>query len=476
AGLLSYPDFQVTGIRNGSTGNHSVAVHLDGSGDYLKTEFDKNLSGKNITIELWVLPDGQASGTLVSHGTANASMALSLSADMYLEVTVGARTLKSERPLNYRPGEWAHAALVYNASASTVSAFYNFVEVIHSAPVDAYSGNGPFEFGRSISRGGNFFKGKMHEARVWTEALSGTRLQANSLRRLSGAENNLLAYYPMDEGKGERAFDKAHGSHARLFGEWSTPAGKAVAFGGDGYVRISTGMIPVTDKMDYTVELWFKGSPGQADAALASNGRGQGEEPGGSYDSFFLGFESGLLTFRNNNFRVQAPGNYLDDRWHHVALAVNRTSGTAQFFVDGELKTFFDSRNLGGVAAPFVYLGAGSWRDPGDAVHFDRHFRGKIDEFRLWNTYLGETLVRTNSNARLEGKELGLLAYYPFETYFEFQNNQEMGFTLEDQKIPADPLVKTDAAVAVNAAESDDMAPVKDRGPVENLQFDYIVN
>src|SRR5690606_14572463 len=131
-----------------------------------------------------------------------------------------------------------------------------------------------------------------------------------------------------NEGKGTVAFDKAHGSHARLLGEWATPPGKAVAFSGNGQLKIKTGSIPITDEMDYTMSLWFKGDPGQGDAALASNGRGEGNELGGSYDLFFLGFEGNKLTFRNNHFKTQVEGNYLDDAWHHVALAVSRNSGT----------------------------------------------------------------------------------------------------------------------------------------------------
>src|SRR3546814_657922 len=333
-------------------------------------------------------------------------------------------------------------------------------------------GNGHFELGRSIRQSGNYFKGKMHETRIWGEALTALRLQTNSLRILSGAENGLLAYYPMNEGKGSVAFDKAHGSNARLVGEWSTPPGKALAFSGNGQLKIKTGSIPITDEMDYTMALWFKGDPGQNDAALASNGRGEGDELGGSYDLFFLGFEGGKLTFRNNNFRIQVDGDYLDDEWHHVALAVNRTSGTAQLYADGELLTFFDARKLGGVAAPFIYLGARGWQDANDAftVHFDRHFSGEIDEVRLWNTYLNQTLINADNNTRLEGTELGLLAYYPFETYVEFQNNQELAFTLKDMKMPHDPKIDAPIAEKLNVTETDDKAPIKDRGPVENLR------
>src|SRR3546814_14358166 len=90
------------------------------------------------------------------------------------------------------------------------------------------------------------------------------------MKRLSGGENGLLAYYPMTEGKGDLAYDKAHGAHARLYGQWTTPAGKAVAFGGNGYLAVNTASVPVTDRMVYTMELWFKAAPGQGDAALAS--------------------------------------------------------------------------------------------------------------------------------------------------------------------------------------------------------------
>jgi hypothetical protein len=477
-GLLTPANFHVTGIRNGALGDHSVSVQLDGQGDYLATEFEKNLTGKDVTVEMWVLPDAKADGTLFSQGNINKTMELAFTADNYLQVTIGQQVIESDKPLDYKQGEWAHVALVYNTTTGKVSAFYNFVEVIHDVAVGSYDGIGHFEFGRSISKQGNFFAGKMHEVRVWTDVLTATRLQENSLTRLSGAENSLLAYYPMNEGKGDVAFDKAHGSNASLTGEWSTPAGKAIKLGNNGYVKINTATTPVTSDMDYTLELWFKGAPGQTDAALISNGKGDGTDPGDSSDLFFLGFENGLLTYENNGFKVQADGNYLDNNWHHVAIAVNRNSGTSQMFVDGVLKKYFDAKNLGGIASAYMYLGVRAWYDKDDAVtpHLDHYFNGEVDEVRLWNTYLDQTLINKNNNIRLKGDELGLMLYYPFEKYFEFQNNQEMGFTLSDQKIQRDPNVKIPDAVAFNASEDDDKAPIKDRGPVDNLQFDYVVN
>ena len=479
AGLLTPSDFRVTGIRNGAQGDHSVSVDLDGVSNYLFTEFDKNLSGRNITAAMWVLPDNIREGTLFSQGNINESMELGFTADNHMKVIVGKKKITSDSPLEYHQGNWAHAALVYDAEDSTVSAFYNFKEVIHKVSVSSYNGVGPFELGRSISKEGDFFAGKMHGVQIWTQDLSSIQLQINSLTRLSGAEDGLLGYYPLTEGKGNIAFDEAHANNATLVGNWSTPAGKSLEMNGTGYLKIATGVSPITSGMDYTIGLWFKGEPGQTDAALASNGKGDGSDPaGGSKKSFSLGFENGLLTFVNNGFKVQADGNYLDNNWHHVAIAVNRTSATGQLFVDGILKKYFNTQALGGIAAAYTYLGARAWFDSTDLVnpHFDRNFKGEVDEFRIWNTYLNEAFITANSNTRLKGDELGLMVYYPFEKYFEFQNNKEMGFTLSDMKLQEDPKVKVPDATAVNVIESNDMAPIKDRGPVDNLNFDFVVN
>ena len=476
-GLLTHNDFQVTGIRNGAAGDHSVSVSLDGISDYLETEFKKNLSGRDITVEAWILPDGNQNATLISHGNVNEAMELAITADNHLQVTIGKKKIVSDKPVDAKPGEWAHVAFIYSAQDSSVSAFYNFQEVIHGVTADPYKGTGFFEFGRSISGANNYFAGKMHGLRIWTKDLSATTLQVNSLKQLSGAENSLLAYYPMTEGKGHVAYDKAHANNATLIGTWSTPPGKAIAFSGDGYLQMPAGTAPVTSDMDYTLELWFKGQTGQNDATLVSNGRGDGTDPDGSKNLFFLGFESGRLTFENNGFKIQAAGNYLDDQWHQLALAVNRISGVAQLYVDGQLNQYFDAQNLGGIASPYIYLGArGSYTDADRTTpHFDRYFRGKIDEFRLWNTYLDQELIADKSNVRLEGDELGLMVYYPFERYITFQNNKELDSTTMDMKI-SETNPATFYAKNVHASFTDDMAPIKDHGPVDNLQFDYVIN
>ncbi len=480
-GYLTRNNFQVTGIRNGAKTSHSVAVALDGENDDLATEFDRNFSNKDLTIEMWINTSEPQDATLFSQGNVNMSLEMGLTADNHLSVRVGDLTFTSGNTVPFEPGSWAHVALVYNKKG-TLSAYYNFTEVISRVPAGTYSGTGNVVIGKSIRSGSGHFKGKIHNIRIWDKPLSSGSLQVNSLARLSGNEPGLMACYPMNEATGTVAGDIARGANLIMHGcEWSLPEGRSVAFNGIGsYLKINTGSSAVIDStMDYTLEFWFKGEAGQTNATLLSNGRGDGLDSGGSNDQVSVEFDSnGELSFLNNGFVTSVSGDYLDNNWHHFALSVSRTIGRGQICVDGTLKGFFDASPLGGVASAFMYLGARAWYTEDNASQpiIDHFFKGEIDELRIWNLYKNETLVRVNANVKQDGGVMGLLAYYPFEDYKEFMGQQELAFSLADMKLQKFAENKVPDAVAVNAAESDDMAPVKDKGPVSDLDFDFVVN
>jgi hypothetical protein len=472
AGLLTDANFQVTGIRNGAQSSHSVSVKLDGTTNYLATEFEKSFSGKNITAEMWVLPAAFANQTIFSHGDASGSLELALTSDKKMKVTVG-DTVITSATINYSTTDWAHVALIYNDSKKTISTYFNWHPILDGVSVRAYTGTGHIEFGRSIRHQTSYFNGKMSDARIWNDTLNSLKLQVVSQKVLSGTENGLLAYYPMNEGKGTVVLDKANGSNAALNGQWSTPPSKGVHLNPSGYVKVHTASVPVVSDMDYTLEMWFKGDANQGDATLASNGIGDGTDPYNASDLFRIGFEGGRLTFLSNGFKVQADGNYLDNKWHHVAVAVNRNSGSGQLSVDGMLNQFFDAQYLGSISSAYTYLGAMAFKKPNDAVtvYFDKYFTGNIDEFRLWNTYLDQNFISKYNNVRLNGDELGLLAYYPFDAYKMLQGVPTLDYSSKDGKLNS-----LDTVILKNAVASDETAPIKDRGPVENLLFDFVVN
>ena len=78
---------------------------------------------------------------------------------------------------------------------------------------------------------------------------------------------------------------------------------------------------------------------------------------------------------------------------------------------------------------------------------------------------------------RLDGDEIGLIAYYPFEYYKEWQGSTELDYTLQDQKIPTDPTQTAPLAIVEGAAiETMETAPILNQGPVSELMFNYVVN
>lgn len=479
-GLLTDNNFSVTGIRNGAQTDHSVSVRLDGKNDELVSEFQRNWSGKNLTIEMWTLADKPQDAVLFSQGNANSAIELATTSDNRLKVKVADKTIVSDKAFDYEQGTWAHVALVYN-NEGNVSAYYNYEQLISAAEVGEYNGEGAYVFGASVDGSGHF-AGKMHGARIWDKVLTPARLQTNSLTMLSGAESNLIAYYPMSEAKGSVLADKAHGANLEMRGgEWANPEGRAAAFNGkDQYLKLSSGSSCVVDSsMDYTIETWFKADEAQQTATIISNGRGDGEEMGGSLNLFALNLEEGRLVFHNNGVRVACDGSFADNDWHHVAVAVNRTSGRGQIYVDGKLNTYFEAADLGGIAAAYIHLGARVWT-PADNMQqekADNFFKGEIDEVRVWNLYKSETLVENGNSNRLDGTEKGLLAYYPFETYIEWQGVKELQFSLMDQKQQADPTQKVPDAVAVGGdVETKASAPVKAKGPESKLLYDFVVN
>ncbi len=481
AGYLTVNNFSVEGIRNGAQSDHSVSLRLDGENDVLTSEFSRNWSNKDFTIEMWVMPDASADAVLFSHGVPGNSLELGLTADNRLKVKVGNQEVVSEDAVAYEQGNWAHVALVYDRTGK-VTAYYNFVKYITEANVPRYTGEGTYQFGASVD-GTKHFAGKMHNARIWDTIVSSGYLQVNSLTIYSGHETNLLAYYPMNEGKGDVAMDKSRGANLAIGGsEWALPEGRAAKFNGtDQYVRVFTGSTAVVDnQMDYTLEFWFRGEAGQANATLVASGRGDGQEYGGSLNLFSIGFEDGVLTFRNNGEVATVEGNYLDNNWHHFAVAVNRTAVRGQIFIDGALRSYFDAQNIGGLSSAYVYLGARGWTSDQDVtgVIVDNFFKGEIDDFRMWKLYKNESLVQNGNSVLLDGSEMGLMAYYPFEHYITWQGTQELQFTLKDMKVQSDPaiVVPDGEQFGTISVETAATAPVKDKGPVSKLLYDFVVN
>ncbi len=472
--MTEVKNFRVTGTRNGSNGDHSTALTFDGRSSYLAMQVTRNLEAKDVTVEMWINPSaGGQDMTLFSHGNITNALELAVTKENSLKIRIGESEYTS-KVLNLKQNEWSHIAMTYRAANQQLSAYHNGQEVITGVQTVPYSGSGEILFGRNM-RGGNFFAGQMHEARLWTKVIGMTDLIANSLRIYTGRESGLLAYYRMNEGKGDMANDKAQGATAYMHGTtWSTQEGKSIAFNGkDAIMSVKTSKIGLPNTSDYTLEFWFKAATGQKeDATLIANGKGIGEEADGNADKVFVGFVDNELLFRNNGYEQKVPGSFRDGAWHHFVLTVNRTAGNAQIFMDGVLNSYFDASNVGGFSSAELYAGARRWTEAEQMVsHTDMFLDGAIDELRIWNMALPASMISSNYNISPDGTEMGLMMFLPFSKYIRNSANiQELVYSGEDL-VTDSTLVTLEKAVATS-----EVAPVCKKEPETSIPFTFVVN
>ena len=482
-GMLTFNNFEITGVRNGSVTDHSVAIVLDGENDYLATEVTRDFSNRDLTFECWVNYDSLQNATFFSHGDARESISMGMNDEGKIVVKVGDKSVSSEKVPAWEKSSWNHVALVYDNEDKTVTAYVNYTAVIKDAPVKAYNGEGVVEVGRDVASQSGNFNGKVDQFRIWNAVRSSATIQANSASQLSGNDLNLIAYYDMEEAKGSATEDKARGANLVMKGgSWALPEGRSAEFNGQSYVAMNSSSAVITSDMDFTLEFWFNAEAGAKNQTILSNGNGidkKGEDP---EKVFSVGFNAdGDLTFRHNGYTVPVNGKYADDNWHNFTLAVNRSSGNARIYMDGELNTYFPAEQVGRISSDKIFAGARVWYAKRDTINrtADQFFTGMVDEVRLWNLYRQQSQIEKFYNQTVNGDEMGLLLYYPFEHYVLWQGLPEMQFTLEDKGSDAVDGNGNKLAFATaegEVSESKNIPPVKTKGATSSLSYDWVVN
>lgn len=96
--------------------------------------------------------------------------------------------------------------------------------------------------------------------------------------------------------------------------------------------------------------------------------------------------------------------------WHHVAMVVDATAGTAKTYVDGVLQQTSNSTAIGTQS----FASAADLRIGSNAAG-GQYWTGWVDELRIWSTALDQSAVQADAMAVVDGTEPGLLAAWDFE-------------------------------------------------------------
>ena len=436
-------NFQITGITNEVGMSAATALHFDGkSSAYTKAKRD--LTEHSFTIDMMIRPTvaNNRENDMILFETADGQMSkqLILTKDNHLRMIrkVGNNFLaKSSKPLGDIMG-FIRVLAVYDKTTTGIR-FYVGNEEVTSNTLGSTE-----EQSESQERSANFtfgstYDGDMLEARVWTKALTLEEITATANRSLTGYERELLAYYRMNEGKGETVTDYAHGATLYLQGcSWNKKKGYSLRLDG-GQAKLNGNLLGRSNVYDMTIMLWFKAE------------------------------QSGTL-FNSANVQLNVPDGYADGSWHHLVLTVNRSYNNAALFIDSKMIQSYDATQVNGITGA-MYLG-------GDG------FKGNIDEFVIFEQALPKPLVELYDGIALTGDEMGLMAYLPFEENYTNANGIiEQRFSANDRRVFKDAngnvvnkVVQLLMGNGESYADATQNAPVQSHGSLKKLYFDWSFN
>ncbi len=270
--------------------------------------------------------------------------------------------------------------------------------------------------------------GRMDEARVWNVARSSVELQRDMTRSLNGDETGLAGYWKLNEGTGTTVADRSVNGNNGTRGGYvfpSVPAfgppapalglGHSLVFdGANDYVDMGD---PASNALDLgtngTIEAWvkFDALPVNTLWTIASKDVGGGTQnkwifgyavnsSGVSNNTFFhINTSSGGSIFLKSNAWTPTVGT-----WYHLALV--KTGNSYTFYRDGVA----DGTATSTTSVPDVASTLQVGRAEGSF-----HWKGSIDDLRLWNTSRSAAEIASNRNAPLSGNEAGLAGYWKFD-------------------------------------------------------------
>lgn len=405
--LRKLNNFEVLGSKFSNDVSTSTSLSFTGI-SIASTQGSRNLAGKSFTVDVMLNPAvDEVPMTVFSHGGAGKGLSFGLSADRKLTATINGQTAESTEPIRFNNTLHEVAYVLDQSGDSMTIRFFDGSSEIGSMPLSGkYEGTSVLKMGFN-NQLKDLYKGDMLEFRLWNRAMDGGDLDAYGKKKLTGYENGLLDYYPMNEGEGVWAYDKAPGSmDLQLAGtSWKRPAGISMALKGDKGLRLKKEKFLRTKAHDYTLMFWFRTV--NSNATLFSNGEARSDQD----DQINIGLNKSNLYVRSSGFEKNTKVYPTDGNWHHFAMTVSRSQNVANVYLDKKLVDSFAADSLSGINSDDdIALGA-TYVDKNTPTNV---LTGNIDEVGMFESVLPLNLIKEYANHTPLGTMSALMAYLDF--------------------------------------------------------------
>ena len=458
-------NFQLRGVTNETGITAGTSVHFDGTAEsYAITKTTRSLRGKSFSLDMLVRPTdpnkeeyfftySSEDGVSFSFGKSDGNRLFAEAGDVRV----------FSKPLESPMLAFTRVILTYDKTTKLIRFFTGTSEVTDPSNTEqideaVFDNAAPLLFGQG-------FDGDMLEARLWTKALSKDEIAATNGHYLTGYERELLAYYRMNEGKGEVMTDKANGATLYLYNAaWKLQKGISLALDNQA-VELAGDVLGRTQSYDETLMFWFKTASPNATLFRAGWVKNDSRTTG-----TLLAIEDGTLVLHNGSQSYIVSSPIVQNEWHHFVLAVSRTYNTVAVYLDGELTNSLSAAGFGAVNGA-MYLGG-------------EGFKGYFDELAVFEQMLPATLIREYYSAAPVGDEMGLMAYLPFQEQRLNPNGVlELVYSPNDQRVFRDPngnevekIVPLVITKADNLADKANYAPVRTNSMLSKLNFGWTFN
>ena len=458
---------EIKGQTNQLPIDHNVSLHFEGTTNTAVINSPKITSG-DLTFEFWMNNSTTAASAAVLAQQEGLGIELK-NGDIYFNI--GAVTANGAIK---KDNLYHHYTFTHKSSTGEVRIYEDDKEI----GVNTGTANMQFSNNNALVIGGNSFVGNIHDLRLWNKTIGLDEAYAKMYTKLIGNEANLIGYWPMDEGRGTVANDKARYKHAVVKASWDIkPKGTSYEFtNGQNVALTNVNFVQLTKEMDATVSFWMKTAVSQ-EATLFSNGKGDGTD---IIQSNGLANKWAINMTADGNLTLESEGrsykltsqNLADGNWHNVTLLFNRL-GSLRTYVDAAPVTSNQMAAIGGFSGSKIWLGARGSVDLANKETVDRPFAGKIDEFQLWNTLRNVEQISRDRYNEVDVASIGLLLYSRFNVPEPATSNGPRYYHADvNQTVIADNAILSNGTVNY----SNDVPAIKPERALIKFLVNHVIN
>ena len=372
--------------------------------------------GEEFTLESWVKPAGELSQAPAifkesSEGFPSYDLGIGFNTPGKPEGRIG-KEGKSHTDLaagaSLEPGVWSHLALTWDGAKLRLYVDGTLVATKYAlAPIS--QGSGPLAIGCG---GSDHFRGRIDEVRIYNRALDGGEVAIDGGVAIQTPAAAPIAAYPFDENTGTVAHDSSGNLHEGTLSaegvSWAPGKyGSALQFDGvKGCVSIPDSEALALGE-EFSLESWVRPEGEMLHYPAIDKESSEG------FPSYGLGIgfttpgkpEGQIGKEGKTHQDIAASGSLEVNVWSHLALTYD--GAKMRLYVNGEL-----------VASKYVEKPNSSTPGPltiGCSALGAQHFKGRIDEVRIYNRAIGLGEVVADEGAPIQTPQAGPIAAYPFE-------------------------------------------------------------